>query len=88
MKLDNPQKAEGFMIRWCRWEKDHSFLVTKVNNSGTSRQIKGTLYDKHGTHEYRSYNLIKGITTGEIIEDHWYILDWSDYSLEDELFEI
>lgn len=88
MKLENPKDAEGYTIRWCRWDEDKSFIVTKVNNYGTSRQIKGTLLEKGEVHEYRSYNLVRGITTGEIIEDHWYMLDWNDYILDDELFEI
>ncbi len=85
MILKDPKDAIGHKIRWCRWENNKSFFVESIDTY--YGKIRGILHDTKGKNPY-TYNLVKGITTGEIMTDRWYIINWNPYKLNDELFEI
>jgi hypothetical protein len=85
MKLNDPKKAVGHKIRWCKWSERQYLLVENVLVS--SRQIEGKFHDKNGIFQ-RSFSMMSGITTGKIMTDHWYMINYNSFKLDDELFEI
>ena len=87
MKLKKPKEAIGHKIRWCRWKDDEYFIPYEII-SGYTKQMKGTKHDKNGSKEGVSYNIVRGITTGEIVDDYWYMLDYQEFKINNELFEI
>jgi len=85
MKLNDPTKVVGHRIRWCRWPEHQYLVVESISVSG--RKMKGKYHDKNGTH-HRVFNMMNGITTGEIMTDHWYMINYNKFKLDDGLFEI
>jgi hypothetical protein len=81
----HPAEAIGYNIQYHTWEKPF-FKLERVDMS--KNKLYGVYVNKNGDNVKTSYNLCRGITKGEKLYDYWHCLNYNEFKLDDELFEI